>query len=259
MNKREKLTLGRAALSLIIFSVASVSLTSCAPALKASDFKVALSAGEYEYALTGDTIPFESQVSLTSSENLQYSLKIEEQSESKPWRQVALLKDVQGASESEIPVSVSGAGVFTYRATIYSGDQSIVSSKPIEVTVKDLRNEVRKFYYDERIACEQDGPTCFDWQLKNSYPGLFSLTSSYKNAIRANWFSGETATPDLDSIEPDPEWLFPVYKCERTLRLIKLDVSDPLPGRTFVAKRGGSYVHVTYLKGSLYYYPSFCS
>jgi hypothetical protein len=241
-----------------LISLLSILLTGCSPSVKASEISLSLSAGDFEYALTGDSIPFVASVSLKTSDKPKYNLGIERKSDSNEWQQVALIKDVEGAKGSELEVVVDDVGKFSYRVTFLNGEESVLSSKPINVTVKNLKDEVRRFYYEERIACEEGPSSCFDRVLQQQYPGLFKFSSSYKTYLRENWWSGNNGAPDLDTFEPDPTWLLPVAQCEKKLGLIKLDVSKPLPGRTFVVRRESSDVHVTYLNGKIYNYYDFC-
>ena len=250
-------TIKRVVSTVAPLTLVSLLLTSCAPSLKASDIELSLSAGDYGYALTGDSIPFITSVTLKTDGKPKYNLALEKKSESNEWQQVALLEDVEGEQDSEIPVSVKDAGDFSYRVTFLSGKESVLSSSPIKVTVKNLKDEVRRFYYDERIACEEGASACLDRTLKQQYPGLFKLSDSYKRSLREDW-SVSTTSPDLDTLEPDPTWLVPVRQCQKELGLINLDVSKPLPGRTFIVRRGESDVHVTYLNGNIHNYYAFC-
>jgi hypothetical protein len=170
-----------------------------------------------------------------------------------------LVNNISGSKKTVVKRLESKTGSFSYRAAISVRGRPTVYTPEVSVTVKNLRDEVRKLWYGERIAAEQTSQILLDYELSHTYPGLINLTPDYlSNLVDSNWIGQYSSTPDLDSIEPDPTWLYPSIDCELYLNLVQLDISTPLKGRTFALRQGGNYIHITYLNGELYYFPAFC-
>ncbi len=101
---------------------------------------------------------------------------------------------------------------------------------------------------------------CLEHKLANAYP-LFDMSPEYISTLKDGFHTSGTQ-PNLDTIDTDSTWLYPILKCEKELGLLskKIDFSKPLPGQTYVVQdvEGNSF-HMTFLDGKWYDFPSFCN
>ena len=127
---------------------------------------------------------------------------------------------------------------------------------PAAPSTATVSTAIRNLLYGHRLACETSEEACLDSIIRNSYPGLMDFengpTREYFSLI--SWVdSVVTATPS--SIEADPGWVLPPVRCIE----LKLDVSRPLPGDTYLVEVTDPYgtkfdIHFTLLSGKTYFY-----
>jgi hypothetical protein len=126
---------------------------------------------------------------------------------------------------------------------------------------EEVKDGIRKFHYDERIACADGSVECLEHRLANAYP-VFDMSPEYISTLRKLGPYKSGSEPNLDTIDTDATWLYPILKCEEELGLLskEIDFSKPLPGQTYVVQDNveGSSFHMTYLDGKWYNFPSFC-
>ena len=135
-----------------------------------------------------------------------------------------------------------------------------LSSCSSGLSAEEVKDGIRKFHYDQRIACEQGSDICFEHRLANAYP-LLKFSEADLFELKNNKFWDSSSAPNLETIETDESWQYPVVKCETQRGWTKgVDVSKSLPGQTYVVERAdsGASFHMTYLDGKWYDYPEFC-
>jgi hypothetical protein len=229
-------------------------LTGCASALESKNVSASLSAGDWENSLVGDEALVEATVELLDESSAEFSARLEVENSAGDWTTVAEKEGKGPNFAPKFALKLEEAGVFSYRISVYQGEKTLVtSSQPVALSVKDLKLEVRNLFYNASQACDVSESRCTDFIIKNNYPGLWDTSSPiYKEAIRI----GRTTaggTPDTDTLIETPDWLYTKDSCEP----MKIDVSKPFPGRTYMVTSGGDDVHVTYLNGKFHFYFGF--
>jgi hypothetical protein len=234
-------------------------LSGCAAELDASKLSAKIELGNFEYSLVGDKALIKGVIENSNEGVATYSVNLEEKNDADKWEVKDQVLDVSGSVSPTFTLNVEKEGEYQLRITVVNKETVLATSKEAVIIAKDLKSGVRKLFYDERIACEQGEVKCLDYQLKNTYPGLTEFSDSKKQDILERYRVESSSTPDLSTISPDFEWLYPVT-CDA--KFIRLDVSKPLPGRTYIVEKlfenKPITIHVTYLNGDFYYYPGFC-
>jgi hypothetical protein len=156
-------------------------------------------------------------------------------------------------------LKLSNEGEQLLRISLRNDEGEFITSSPeVKIVIKDVKAVLTNLYYGQRIACDQGRTKCFEYILAHNYPGFYNLEKSEKQKLIAKYAWTADSTPNLNSILPDSSWLYPVT-CEKNL--LGLDVSKPLPGRTFTIETSTKptyTIHFTYLKGEFYYYNGLC-
>lgn len=244
---------------LIAGILVAVLLSGCGAKLDSSKLSVRIDLGESQYSLVGDNAVITAVVDNENDSNATYALKLEARNEADQWVVKDQSSEVSGSVSQTFAFKVEEAGTHPLRVSVVSGEKVLMSSMEATLVAKDLKSGVRTLFYDERIACEQSRSQCLDFQIKSTYPGLVEFNESKKKEILARYTVEASASPDLSTISADPEWLYPVT-CDA--KYIRLDVSKPLPGRTYIVEKMFENkpitVHITYLKGKFYFYPGYC-
>ena len=240
------------ALGLMAASV--LGLSGCS-SLDANQVSVDASAGAFKYALVGDLASFDASISLQGDRGDSYRATLQVRDESNKWSEVAST-ELSGDASTKFETKLPTPGEFTYRVAVTdTANKVLKESKAFQVTVNDLALGVRTLYYNEAQACS-NSDSCFDFRLRNTYPGLYELPIAAATKAKASYSWTAQGVPDVSSITPDPNWVIPVRPC--MAKYYKLDISKPLPGRTFIVTVGDHQSHVTYLNGKFYYYAWFC-
>jgi hypothetical protein len=244
--------------SISIISVLAFVLTGCAPALKADDLSVQMSLGEWQYSLVGDEAIIESTVKLKTENTSKYNLVLQVKDKTDKWADVEDQAELSGSLSTKFSLKLDSESDQILRVALMDNDGKLIaSSEESTLTTKDLKLGIRDLYYDEVQACEGSDTACFNFGVANNYPGLYKVSAKQKKTLLSKYYWDAAGTPKLDTILPDTNWLLPVRKCDKAF-LADLDVTKPLPGRTYTVEVGGSTVHVTYLKGNFYFYKSYC-
>lgn len=234
-------------------------LSGCGAQLDASKLSVQLDLGDFNYSLVGDKAVIKAVIKNSNEGDATYSVNLEAKDDADKWVVKDQMTGVYGSISPTFTFNVEQEGEYQLRITVVNKETVLATSKEAVIVAKDLKNGVRKLFYDERIACEQSESKCLDYQLNNSYPGLIEFSDSKKQNILERYRVESASTPDLTTISPDFEWLYPVT-CDA--EFIRLDVSKPLPGRTYIVEKlfenKPITIHITYLNGNFYYYPGFC-
>lgn len=248
-------------LSIFAATLLSLSLAGCSQPLTEKEVKLTANLGDWAYSLVGDEAVIAAKVDFVSGNGSKYVLALQTKSATDEWVTEGKKEDLSGELESKFALKLDAEADKTVRVAIVdSSDKVLVASTEAVIVVKDLKRGMSDIEYGKRIACGVSQKKCFEAHYANGYPGLLALTAKEKTALfnKYTWFSTSTA-PNLDTIQSDSDWLYPSGACpaDRT----KLDISKPLPGRTFTVQSSGSNpqtYHVTYLKGRFYDYPSPC-
>jgi hypothetical protein len=241
----------------------ALSLSGCSQAIDPKKLEISLSILGNSDIVAGDKILFASKISKVSDLGQVYSAQLEIQDETGDWVKVESKPKLQGTSDKKFGLQLEKSGTFTYRVSVIDSSAKVIkASKPVSFNVVDIAGGIRKLYYDERTACVVSSDKCVDFMFQNDYPGLHSLSKSYISKVKQTVDFSESDTPNLSTITPDPTWVYPTLSCEA--KLIKKDISQPLPGRTYSVQTDASgsnpsfTSHVTLLNGKIYYYPYVC-
>lgn len=147
---------------------------------------------------------------------------------------------------------------------LLTGLALVLSSCSSGLSAEEVKDGIRKFAYDERLACDAGSDACFDRKYKNTHPDLRPSPTAFE-WIKANFYLSADPSPDLDTIEKDPTWVKTIRRCEKDFGWLQDDVdySKPPRGETFVLEAGDgdsrlSY-HMTYLEGKWYNHLAFCN
>jgi hypothetical protein len=234
-------------------------LSGCGTQLDESKLSAQIDLGDYKYSLVGDKALIIVNIENLNESDATYSVNLEAKNEANSWNIVDQISDVSGSISQSVTYNVEEEGEHLLRVNVVSNERILATSKEAIIVAKDLKSGVRKLFYDERIACEQNKSKCLDYKIDNTYPGLWKYSNLEKQSILKRYIIESDSTPDLTTISPDFEWLFPVT-CEA--KFIQLDVSKPLPGKTYIvetiSENNRITIHITYLKGKFYYYEAFC-
>lgn len=147
---------------------------------------------------------------------------------------------------------------------LLTGLALVLSSCSSGLSAEDVRDGIRTFAYDERLACDAGSDACFDRQYKNTHPDLRPPPAAFE-WIKANLYLSAYPSPDLDTIEKDPTWVRTIPRCAKDFGWLKseVDYSKPLRGETFVLEAGDGdsrySFHMTYLEGKWYNHRTFCN
>lgn len=229
-------------------------LTGCASTLEPKNVTASLSVGEWANSLVGDEAIAEASIELVDKSSAEFSARLEVENSAGDWTTVAEKAGKGPNFAPKFALKLEEAGVYSYRISVYQGEETLItSSEPVALSVKDLKLEVRNLFYNASQACDVSTTRCTDFILENNYPGLWDTSSSvYKQAVRLGR-STAGGTPDTDTLIATPDWLYTNDSCEP----MKIDVTKPFPGRTFMVTSGGDDVHVTYLNGKFHFYFGF--
>jgi len=234
-------------------------LSGCGAQLDSSKLSAQLDLGDFNYSLVGDKALIQANIENSNESDATYSVNLEAKNEADEWEVKDRVTDVSGSTSQTFTFNVEREGKHQLRITVISDEKILATSKEAIIVSRDLKSGVRKLFYDQRIACEQSKAKCLNYDINNTYPGLVKYTDSEKQNFLTDYKIEGDSTPDLTTISPDFEWLWPVT-CEA--RFIQLDVSKPLPGRTYIvetiSKNKRITIHITYLKGKFYFYNTFC-
>jgi hypothetical protein len=238
----------------------SLSLAGCAQPLTQNEVQLTADPGEWAYSLVGDDAIISGKVDFLSENGSKYVLALQAKSSTDEWVTESKKEDLTGEVESKFALKLDAEADKTVRVAILdSADKVLVASAEAVIVVKDLKRGISDIEYYKRIACGISQKKCFEAYFAFSYPGLLNLSARQKNELfnKYTWVSG--TAPNLESIQADPNWVVPSNSCPADKS--SLDLSKPLPGRTFNVQSSGSdpiTYHVTYLKGRFYDYPNPC-
>ncbi len=147
---------------------------------------------------------------------------------------------------------------------LVSGLALTLSSCSNGPSAEELRDGIRTFAYDERIACEAGSDACFDRLYENTHPDLRPSPTDIAR-LKENGYWAAAPSPDLDTIEKDSSWVRTVLQCVKDFGWLKDDVdyTKPLRGDTYVLEAGDGdskySFHMTYLDGKWYDHFTFCN
>ena len=145
---------------------------------------------------------------------------------------------------------------------LLTGLALVLSSCSSGLSAEEVKDGIRKFAYDERIACQKSFEACFLHKNANRYPILKLSAADIKELKEGYWEA--SPSPDLETIEKDDSWLYPGLACEKENGWVSdEDIAKPLPGETYTVEAGSgdnkySY-HMTYLDGKWHDYPVLCN
>lgn len=249
---------------LFAFAIAltlAVSLAGCATPLTSKDLKISIDLGDWAYSLVGDEAIVTGKVEIVSDNGSNFVLALQTKNSTDDWITESSKPDLTGDVDSKFALKVTAEGQRIVRVAVLDQEEKVIAtSNEGTIVVKDLKAGITKLDYDWRMACETSERKCFDYRINKNYPGLNAMSKKDQDELFSKYRWGYFSTaPNLDTVQPDPTWLFTPGSCKYDR--VALDVSKPLPGRTFILQNTGSSpnsYHVTYLKGEFYFYPYFC-
>lgn len=234
-------------------------ITGCSNSLSREEANVSIDLGDWSYALVGDEAVITGISDISQGNKSEYTLALENKNKADEWEIADQKSQLEGSVSKKFSLKLSNEGEQLLRISLRNDEGEVItSSREVKIVTKDVKAGLRNLYYGQRIACTQGQIKCFEYIIAHNYPGFYNLENSEKQKLLARFKWTADPTPNLDSILPDSNWLYPVT-CDKDL--IKIDVSKPLPGRTFTVetRTKPSYtIHFTYLKGEFYYYTGLC-
>ena len=246
-------------IKIAILGFCAVLLTGCSNSLSPEEAKVSIDLGDWSYSLVGDEAVITGVSDISEGNKSEYTLALEAKNVADEWEIEDQKSQLKGSVSKKFSLKLSNEGEQLLRISLRNDEGEFVTSSPeVKIVTKDVKAGLTNLYYGQRIACGQGRTKCFEYILAHNYPGFYNLEKSEKQKLIAKYAWTADSTPNLNSILPDSSWLYPVT-CEKNL--LKLDVSKPLPGRTFTIEtstKPAYTIHFTYLKGEFYYYTGLC-
>ena len=200
-------------------------------------------------------------------------IRIQSSNDGTTWTTVKTVKDKGPKLTAAYKTTVAAAGTVKYRATVSSTPKA---KKPLAtlggdasstVVASDIKDMIRKFYYDRTTAFQTSPAAGVAWITANDSPAYNVAAPTFVAGLAGLVADNakETTVPDLTTISPDPAWILSgVTSCNAAM-------TAPPKGRTFVVTvtYGGSYggfpvadakhdVHVTLDGGKLVDYVQGC-
>ena len=246
-------------IKIAILGFCAILLTGCSNSLSSEEAIVSIDVGDWSYSLVGDEAVITGISDISEGNKSEYSLALEAKNAADEWEIEDEKSQLQGSVSKKFSLKLSNEGEQLLRISLRNDEGKVVtSSREVKIITRDLKAGLTNLYYGQRIACEQGRIKCFEYILTHNYPGFYNLEKTEKQKLIAKYRWSADPTPNLNSILKDSNWLYPVT-CDKDL--IKLDVSKPLPGRTFTIEtstKPAYIIHFTYLKGEFYYYMGLC-
>lgn len=236
----------------------TLALAGCAPVLTAKDVKATLDAGEWAYSLAGDKALLEGEITLPKGTSSKLIARVEKKDTAGKWQNIAEQETSTDAFKGSFEVTLAEEETSDYRLAVYGSDKKLITVSPaVKIVVKDFSKGLRNLFYDMSQACQQSEKACFNAFIASDYPGLFKFSASQKEKLQSKYiWTSSPSTPDPSTAIPTPEWVLPLSGCEK--EYVSMDVTKPLPGRTFMVSDGNRDSHITYLKGEFYIYNVYC-
>jgi hypothetical protein len=239
----------------------SVLFTSgCAQVLSGSQVSATLGLDTLKYSVVGDQAVIPADVKVQGGASGVYSAMLQILNPDDTWSNVASKEKLSGSKNFKFVTTLAKVGSFSYRLKIVNSNKKIILvTDQQSLSVADPKAGLRSLYYEIYQSCVHGESACLNEYLNVNYPGLISLTPREKSQALMTYSWRADEEPDYGSIIPDPTWLYPNRECEKNL--VQLDISKPLPGRTFSVLSGGAdprSFHFTYLNGLFYIYRGFC-
>lgn len=246
-------------LKIAILGFCAILLIGCSKSLSPEEANVSIDLGDWSYALVGDVAVITGISDISEGNKSEYTLALEAKNTTDEWEIRDQQSQLKGSVSKKFSLKLSNEGEQLLRISLRNDEGEVItSSGEVKIVTKNVKAGLTNLYYGERIACEQGQIKCFEYILAHNYPEFYNLEKSEKQKVFARYSWTAAPTPNVDSILPDPNWLYPVT-CDKDL--IKIDISKPLPGRTFTVETGTTppfIIHFTYLRGEFYYYSGVC-
>jgi hypothetical protein len=246
-------------IKIAILGFCAVLLTGCSNSLSPEEAKVSIDLGDWSYSLVGDEAVITGVSDISEGNKSEYTLALEAKNVADEWEIEDQKSQLTGSVSKKFSLKLSNEGEQLLRISLRNDEGKFITSSPeVKIVIKDVKAGLTNLYYGQRIACDQGRTKCFEYILAHNYPGFYNLEKSEKQKLIPKYAWTADSTPNLNSILPDSSWLYPVT-CEKNL--LGLDVSKPLPGRTFTIETSTKptyTIHFTYLKGEFYYYNGLC-
>lgn len=238
-------------------SLAALILSGCSPATAIRNLEVSIDATKWSNSLSGETATFSATVAGDFSQSDGLTIGLEAKDSTTTWRAVGEAQPISKPSVQLIDSVIGNPGDYFFRATIFGSDgKAIAHSKNASVHSADLDLEIRKLYYLEAQGCQQSDRACLQAKLSNTYPGLYKVSNAQLASISTAFSWKSQGVPIPGTAVEDNTWVLPVRNCMNAF--YGLDVSKPLPGRTFIVSLGDHESHVTYVDGKFYNYIWLC-
>jgi len=125
---------------------------------------------------------------------------------------------------------------------------------------------IRNLYYGLQQAMQNGSAAGIAYIEKNDYPNVFNMGANWQKwkaaEIQAGW--KEMVSPDLTSLDTDPEWMWGAGFCHAAM-------TKPPNGKTYIftlnatttistgqSQTASQQVHATILNGHAYFYFTLC-
>jgi hypothetical protein len=240
----------------------AVSMVGCAAPLSAKDVSASISIDQKNDVIIGDTTVVSAIGTLAHSRTDKVEVSLESSTDGVTWKPLTQLETSGPNFQIEAKDKQGAAATVTYRVTVAEPGKSSAPLSSVmsdAISVIDLSQLIRTFYYDGTNAFQISTAAGLDWLHKHNSPEIDQSAPGWA-ADDATDLAGnyaESLVPDLTTISPDPTWTLSVGKCNAA------GVAPP-KGRTFIVSVAYGYtyngyasapvtsdVHVTLLNGAL--------
>ena len=257
---------------IVLVVAATLLLTGCASALTPPEVTATINVTAPTDTLIGDPVKVEATGNLSNKRDDKVVIRVQSSTDGKTWTTIkqATAKGPKVSLTSDLIAKT--AGETKYRATISASSTSKAALRTTPeaaastVTVSDIKDLIRKFYYDRTTAYVQSPAAGAAWDDVTDSPIYDRKAPTYisNSAAEVAANNVDTSVPNLATISPDPKWMLGSSSCN-------IAMTVPPVGRTFIVtvafggSSGGfpvattnSDVHVTLLNGKLVDYIQTC-
>lgn len=263
-----------AAMSLGAVALVISTLTGCSSPLAGKQIHSEVEVTAPVDTLLGDPVTVTYSGAIADKRTDSVVIRIQSSADGTTWTTVKKVTDKGPKLAASYTTTVKSTGTLKYRTTISA---TAKSKKPLAVIgddasttvlASDIKEMIRKFYYDRSIAFQKSPTAGAAWIGANDSPIYNQAAPTFAAGIAALIANAdvETSVPDLTTISPDTTWLLAeATSCNKAM-------TSPPAGRTYVVTVtfGGSYggfpvpdakhdVHVTLTGGKLVDYIQACA
>ena len=267
-------TVSTAIIALVGSALVLTALTGCSSPLTGKQIDSEIKVTAPSDTLLNDAVSVSYLGTLAGKRTDPVVIRIQSSIDGTTWSTVKTVKDKGPKLAASYKMTVKVAGTVKYRATVSATAKAknplgqVGGDASATIAASDIKDMIRKFYYDRTIAFQTSPTAGTAWIAANDSP-IYNAAAPTFTAGLAQLVTDkdvETSVPDLTTISPDPTWtLTGATSCNAAM-------TAPPKGRTYVVTVtfGGSYggfpvadakhdVHVTLDGGKLVDYVQGCA